>query len=89
MERLDRLRRDIRALAESLSDWNFPQTSSKMLELALQIVDDPQPATIREVRTEILAWRNVLAGVSVDAITLDDLTGVLGQLRELQHDLEG
>jgi hypothetical protein len=79
----------MRALAESLSDWDFPRTSNKLLELGLRIVEDTQPATIREVRTEILEWRNGLVKASAGPIMLDDLTGVLGQLRDLQHDLEG
>ena len=78
----------MRALSASLSNQNFPQTSSKMLELALQVETATHPATIREVRTEILEWRDDLEE-EADLIILDDLTGVLGQLRDLQHDLEG
>jgi hypothetical protein len=79
----------MRILAGDLLDWDFPRTSNKLFELALQVETSTQPATIREVRTEILGWRNDLVDEMLSPIIIDDLTGVLGQLRDLQHDLEG
>jgi hypothetical protein len=77
----------MRALAESF--WHLPQTSERLIKRALQLVDDIHPATLREIRWEMLIWRDDLAAEANAKIMLDDLTGVLGQLRDLQHDLEG
>lgn len=83
-----RLFRDMRSLADDLVGWGLTLTSERLLEMASRIGADPQPATIREVRTKILEWRGGIVDGTFGLIIPDDLTGILGQLRELQHDLE-
>jgi hypothetical protein len=89
VEQKRRLQRSIRLLAESLAEADCSVTAERLFELGLQIIADPHPATIREIRLEILGWQGEIVDGMYGLIIPDDLTGVLGQLRELQHDLEG
>ena len=86
---MKRLLRDMGALADDLEALGLTQTAEKLFELALQVATDRQPATIREIRANMLMWQRDLETASPGPIILNDLDGVLGQLRELQHDLEG
>ena len=76
-----RLLRDMRALAGELALAGVPKADA-LLALGVRVIHATQPGEIETIRAELLSW-------TLEPALQDDLSGVLTQLRALQHGLKG
>ena len=77
-----RLLRDMRALAGELALAGVRDKAKAMLALGVRVIHAIQPGEIETIRAELLSW-------TLEPALQDDLSGVLTQLRALQHTLKG
>jgi hypothetical protein len=72
----------MRALAGELAMAGKREKADRLLAMGVTVIHATQSWQIAEIRSELLSW-------TLEPALQDDLSGVLTQLRALQHGLQG